>query len=213
MAAALAGTGVQASDAQVWAAVSGSGSLSGPLELHADMNNRWYDNGASHAHFQLRGMLAWRFPSQALLGGGYSYVRTETQAGRVVHEHRLFQQLNLPIASIGKARLTGRTRLEQRRFEELDGVAIRLRQQVSLAIPLDGPSGLRAILSTEPFFLLNAPDGTTAPTGLNQVRSFAGLGIPIMQGVALEAGYMNQFILAGDDRANHVLTIGLSTRF
>jgi hypothetical protein len=211
--ATLSAASAQASDAQIWTAVAGSGSLSGPLELHADMNNRWYDSGASHAHFQLRGMLAWRFPSEALLGGGYSYVRTETAAGRVVHEHRLFQQLNLPIAKLGKARLTARTRLEQRRFEELDGVAFRLRQQIALAVPLKGPEGLRAIVYTEPFFLLNAPGGTSPPTGLNQVRSFAGLRIPVVERVALEAGYLNQYLLPGEDRANHALSLSLSTRF
>lgn len=211
--AALAPAGAAASDAQLWAAVSTSMPLAGPLELHADMNARWFDNASNYGHFQVRGMLGWRVRPQLLLGGGYSYVRSELPSGRTVHEHRLFQQLNMQFAELGRARLTGRTRFEQRSIREADGVALRLRQQVALSIPLEGPPGLRAILNTEPFFLLNAPDGTSPPTGLNQVRSFAGLGIPIAKGVALEAGYMNQFILAGDDRANHILNIGLTTRF
>jgi hypothetical protein len=197
----------------LWTAVAASTSLGGPLELHADMNSRWFDNARDHSHFQVRGMLAWRARPTLLLGGGYSYVRSELASGQVLHEHRLFQQLNVQFAALGAARLTGRTRFEQRSFREVPGVALRLRQQLLLSVPLEGPDGLRAILHTEPFFLLNAPDSISPPTGLNQVRSFAGLGIPLTRGVSLEAGYMNQFILAGDDRANHILNIGLTSRF
>jgi hypothetical protein len=199
-------------DAQVWMSLSTSGSLKGPLELHADVNTRHFDNATHLGHVQLRGLLGWRVSRDVLVGAGYSYVRTESLSGRVAHEHRVFQQLNFPIAKIGDARLVGRTRFEQRMFEEQDGVLLRLRQQIRLNIPLEGPKGLRAILYTEPFFLLNKPV-PNVPTGLNQVRSFAGLGIPLASKVSLEAGYLNQAAATGDRRVNHALSLGLSTSF
>lgn len=199
-------------DAQLWISASTSGSLKGPLELHADINARYFDNASHQGHVQLRGLLGWRFSRDVMLGAGYSYVRTESLSGRVAHEHRIFQQLNFPIATIGDARLVGRTRLEQRMFEGQEGTALRLRQQIRLNIPLEGPKGLRAIVYTEPFFLLNRPV-SGAPTGLNQVRSFAGLGIPLTKGVSLEAGYLNQAIAVGAKPVNHALSLGLNTSF
>lgn len=210
--AALTAAPACAEDAQIWASASTSGSLRGPLELHVDVNARWFDNGAHLGHFQLRGLLGWRFKPELLAGAGYSYVRSETLAGLVAHEHRIFQQLNFPIASIGKARLVGRTRFEQRMFEEQAGMALRLRQQVRLNIPLEGPQGLRAILHTEPYFLLNQPT-PIAPTGFNQIRTFAGLGIPLLGRTALEAGYMNQTFVSGATRTNHAVSLGLGTSF
>jgi hypothetical protein len=200
-------------DAQVWLAMSTNTSIKGPLELHADINTRHSDNARHLGHVQLRGLLGWRFSRELMLGAGYSYVRTEALDGRVAHEHRIFQQLNFPIAGLGNARLVGRTRFEQRLFEERDGVALRLRQQIRLNIPVDGaPKGTRVILYTEPFFLLNEPvPGASA--GLNQVRSFAGLGTPLIKGVTLEVGYLNQAITMGPKPLNHALSVSLGTSF
>lgn len=200
-------------DAQLWLAMSTSGSLKGPLELHADINTRYLDNATHLGHVQLRGLLGWRFSRDVMLGAGYSYVRTEALSGQVAHEHRIFQQLNFPIAKIGDARLVGRARFEQRMFEGRDRVALRLRPQIRLNIPIEGaPKGTRAILYTEPFFLLNEPVAG-ASAGLNQVRSFAGLGTPLVKGVTLEAGYLNQAITMGPKPINHALSLSLSTSF
>lgn len=199
-------------DAQIWLSAGTSGSLAGPLELHADGALRWYDSGAHLGHLQVRGMLAWRFSRSLMLGAGYTYVRNTAVGGRSTHEHRPFQQLNFPIASLGAAQLVGRTRLEQRFFEERSGLTWRLRQQVRLNIPLEGPDGLRAIIHVEPYFVLNRI-GPNLPTGLNQVRSFAGLGIPLGGYTTLEAGYMNQAFAIADRRVNHALSLGLSRGF
>ena len=74
-------------------------------------------------------------------------------------------------------------------------------------MPLTGPVGLKAIIHSEVMALLNSQGST--PAGFNQVRTFAGLSIPLMRNTALEAGYLNQAILPGDDRINHVLSLGL----
>jgi hypothetical protein len=212
LAVALPASADDIDDAQVWLAINAAGSIKGKLEGQFDVNTRHFDNATHLGHVQVRGLLGWRFSKDVLLGAGYSYVYNESQSGRVVEEHRIFQQANFPIARIGKAQLVGRTRLEQRTFSNIDGVALRLRQQVRLNVPLEGPKGLRAIIYTEPFFLLNRPTGS-APTGLNQIRSFAGLGIPVTGNSSLEAGYMNQAIFPGQDRFNHVLNMGFSIRF
>ncbi|WP_199554540.1 DUF2490 domain-containing protein [Sandaracinobacteroides hominis] len=199
-------------DAQLWLSYAASGQLKGELAGYFDTNARFYDNAGHLGHFQLRGGLGWRFAPGAIVGAGYSYVRTESLSGAVAHEHRIFEQASYPIAGIGKARLVGRTRLEHRMFEGSDPVAHRLRQQVRLNIPLHGPKGLQGIVHSEVYFLLNRPINR-APTGFNQIRTFAGLGIPLADTLTLEAGYLNQAIAVGDKPMNHAFSLGLVTRF
>lgn len=195
-------------DAQVWSSISISAPIAGRLTGSFDANTRAYDNASYVGHAQARGFLGWKFSPNFTLGGGYSYVRSENVAGVVSHENRIFQQASYALANWDGIKLTGRTRLEQRMFSNSDGTSHRLRQQIKLTIPLEGPDGLHAIAHTEGYFQLNEkPEGTSK--GLSQIRTFAGLGIPLVKHLVLEAGYLNQAVVAGDKRMNHVLSLGL----
>lgn len=211
--ACLPAKAATAGDTQAWIGLTTRTSLHGPLELHADTNARWIDGMRHVGHIQFRAMLGWRLPSKLLLSGGYSFVRADQLSGETLIEHRPFQQLNLPLGTVGKAQISARTRFEQRLFNSFSGVTYRFRQQVTLTVPIDSASGLEAILETEPFFVLNAPEGTPVPTGFNQIRTFAGVSLPVSPQIAIEAGYLNQHILPGDGQTNHNLSITLATRF
>jgi len=200
-------------DAQVWLSYAANGQISGDLAGSFDVNARFTDTASILGHFQVRGALGWRISQGFIIGGGYSYVRTENNVGRVANEHRIFQQASYPLIRVGTVAFTGRTRLEQRSFEEVDGTAWRLRQQIRATIPLRGPEGLRAIVHTEAFFLLNQLEAALTPTGLNQMRTFAGLGIPLYGKTAVDVGYLNQAAFPGADRYNHALSIGFTTAF
>jgi len=199
-------------DAQVWTSYRASGQIKGDLAGAFDVNVRFTDTASLLGHFQVRGALGWRIRPGFIVGAGYTYVRTESTSGRVANEHRTFQQATYPLFRFDGGAVTGRTRLEQRTLEERDGTAWRLRQQVRVTVPLRGPKGLRAVVHSEAFFLLNQPVGGTE-TGLNQVRTFAGLGIPLFGKTAMETGYLNQAIFPGEDRYIHVLSLGVSTSF
>lgn len=199
-------------DAQVWLSLTATKRLSDSFDAVVDMNSRYFDNAAHYGHFQVRGMIGWKPDDNGLLGVGYSYVWNRSLTGSVVREHRMFQQANYDILTIGKAELVGRTRLEQRWFSNLDGATWRLRQQIRLNVPLQGPKGLKAIVHTEGFVLLSTPAGG-ADEGVNQIRTFAGLGIPMGRHLSLEAGYLNQSVVAGTDRMNHALSLGLGAKF
>ncbi|MBS3960936.1 MAG: DUF2490 domain-containing protein [Sandarakinorhabdus sp.] len=199
-------------DAQLWTSYGGSGQIMGDLAGAFDVNARFTDTASLMGHFQVRGSLGWRISPGFILSSGYSYVRTESTLGRVSNEHRIFQQASHPLISIGTVALTGRTRLEQRMFDDVDRTGWRLRQQVRATVPLRGPEGLRAVFHTEAFFLLNQTVAGV-PAGLNQIRTFAGLGMPLFGTTGMEAGYLNQAIFPGDDRHNHALSIGVSTAF
>lgn len=198
-------------DAQVWVNAAASGKLSESLTAGFDASARFYDNASHLAHVHVRGVLGWTVAKDVQIGAGYAYARGMPRTGDDVQENRIFQQLNFPIATIGKVQFSGRTRLEERFLSNVDGMRLRLRQQVKMTVPLKGPEGLSALVHSEVMLLLNQQGSMAA--GLNQMRTFAGLSIPLRGKTALEAGYMNQAIFAGEDRFNHILSLGVTTRF
>ncbi len=200
-----------ADDAQVWTAIAAAGRVSGDVIWAFDANTRFYDNASYLAHAQVRGLIGLEVAPKVAIGLGYSYVRNENAAGRVTHENRVFQQGTYALFNAGTVKFSGRTRLEQRWFSNVDGVTWRFRQQLKMAIPLEGPKGLQAVVHSEAFFLLNDPSHR-APKGINQVRTFAGLDIPLARDLRLEAGYLNQ-TLTYTNRTNHVLSMGLGAKF
>lgn len=198
-------------DAQVWINAAASGKLSDSLTASFDASARFYDNASYLAQVHVRGVLGWTVAKNVQIGAGYAYARGMPRSGDDIQENRIFQQLNFPIVTLGQMRFSGRTRLEERFFSNVDGMRLRLRQQVKMTVPLKGPDGLSALVHSEVMVLLNRQGSTAA--GLNQMRTFAGLSIPLQGKTALEAGYLNQAIFAGEDRFNHILSLGVTASF
>lgn len=201
-----------ADDAQAWLALAATTKLSDRVDLVLDTNTRLYDNASHYGHFQVRGLIGWKPSDTGMLGVGYSYVWSRDVGAEPVREHRIFQQANYRFLKLGKAELVGRTRLEQRFFSDESGVSVRVRQQVRLNVPLKGPDGLKGIVYTEGLAMLSTP-AEDRGEGINQFRSFAGLGIPLTDTLSMEAGYLNQSIVKGADRMNHILSLGLGAKF
>ena len=102
-----------------------------------------------------------------------------------------------------------RTRLEQRMIEGREDTGWRLRQFVRLQVPIARKGAVQAVAFTEGFFNLNS---TTwgARDGVDQWRTFVGVGLPVGPRMRLEPGYLNQRVFRrGEDRTNHVLSATL----
>lgn len=196
-------------DAQFWTTAAASGPIAGKLVGSVDTTLRFYDNASHLSYVIARGMLGWRLAPGVVAGAGYGYVRNTPEGRPSAHEHQAFQQLAYPVATVAGAKLQGRTRLEQRFFSNDPKTGWRLRQQLKLTVPLDGPTGLKGIVHTEAFVLLRQQG--RSPAGLNQIRTGIGLGIPVTGKTSIEAGYLNQAVLPGDTRFNHVLAVNLVT--
>ena len=107
----------------------------------------------------------------------------------------------------------GRTRTEQRWRENASGTSWRARQMLRGVMPLGKPGAPSAIVTSEVFFEL-ADTRWGVRSGLDQVRTFAGVGIPLKPGLSTEIGYLNQTLI-GRDRPgpNHIAQITLVARF
>ena len=128
-------------------------------------------------------------------------------------EHRFRQQINFDnFAKLGKVKLSGRMRLEQRWREGQPGTAWRLRPQLKASTPLAGR--ITISVSSEAFIDLNNT-GFQRVDDLERMRNAVFITVPLNKKISVDFGYLNQhgFVPNGPDSSDHVLTTGLSASF
>jgi hypothetical protein len=103
--------------------------------------------------------------------------------------------------------------VEHRRLSTGNDTGWRLREMLRYVRPIGTPQRTRALLSVEGFAALNDTDWG-AKAGFDQLRSFAGVEVPIGGTSTLELGYLNQAINdpARRIRMNHVASLALFVR-
>lgn len=211
-AAVLAATPAHADeDRQGWAAIVAQGAVKGDLYLHLEGQARITDDISRAGQWLFRAAGGVRVAPDVTLLAGYAYVPTLPRGGAVQREHRPWQQVQFPIlrGSNGKPVLVNRTRLEQRMVEGRDRTGWRLRQFVRLQLPIARDGAVQAVGYTEGFFNLNATD-FGARRGVDQWRTFVGVGLPVGERLRIEPGYLNQRVFrAGEDRTNHIVNATL----
>ncbi|KQN89795.1 hypothetical protein ASE95_16580 [Sphingomonas sp. Leaf231] len=201
-------------DIQGWAAVTASGAVRGDLFVWLEGQARFTDDLGGGTQFLLRPAIGARIARDAHVVAGYAYVRTDPRGGTLTNEHRPWQQVQFAPVRLGSGAplVISRTRLEQRMVEGRDGTGWRLRQMVRLQVPIGQPGGLQAVATTEGFFNLNNTRWGVRD-GVDQWRTFVGIGFPVMPGARLEPGYLNQRVnRPGADRVNHILSATLFVR-
>ena len=128
-------------------------------------------------------------------------------------EHRLRQQVNFDgFAVIGKVKLSGRIRMEERWREGLPGTAYRLRPQLKASVPIAGKTTLS--VSNETFINLNNT-GFQTVDGLERMRNAIYVSVPLGKKFSVDFGYLNQhsFVPNGPDNSDNVLTAGITANF
>ncbi|MBY8821733.1 DUF2490 domain-containing protein [Sphingomonas colocasiae] len=211
---ALAGPARAEEDIQAWGAIAASGTVSGNLFLWLEGQSRITDEIGGGSQIILRPAIGARIGSDAHAVAGYAYVRTAPASGAVTHEHRPWQQVQfVPVRHAnGMPFIISRTRLEQRMIENRTGTGWRLRQFVRVQLPVAKDGKIQAVAFTEGFFNLNTTSWGMRD-GVDQWRTFMGMGFPVTGRARLEPGYLNQRIFrAGEDRTNHVLSATMFVR-
>lgn len=198
-------------DTNIWLAQTANVDLGKGAVLWLEAQERFTNDASRLGQFLVRPGIGYKLDKTTTVYLGYAYVMTDPVGPAKSHEHRIFQQLSFRLLGDGKGvTVTGRTRFEQRMFENQDGTGWRLRHQLRLTAPLAGK--VRAALWTEPFIGLN--ETTFQRDGLGLWRNFAGVAIPIGKGFTLEPGYLNQYVVrSGPDRIDHTANLTLSTNF
>ena len=144
---------------------------------------------------------------------GYTFDPQYNHGAFRVREHRFRQQVNFDnFAVLGKVKLSGRLRLEERWREGLTGTAWRLRPQLKATAPIAGKVTLS--VSSEAFLDLNNT-AFQRVDGLERMRNAIYVTVPLSKKISIDFGYLNQhgFVPNGPDSNDHVLTTGLSASF
>jgi len=176
---------------------------------YLEFQSRWRSFGESfETAFLPRFALGYALTDQLTVYAGHAVILWDPAQKKPYTEQRPWQQLtwNLPVTGFT---LQSRTRLEER--IQQDNVGMRLREFVKATVPLPGLERVYAAVYDEMFFDLDdTPWGQRR--GFRQNRAFAGAGFRVdaAKHVALEAGYLNQWVdRRNQDKLNHVLALHL----
>ncbi len=202
-------------DTQVWTSVTATTTVAPKLDLTFETHIRSDNSFPELGQLLIRPALTYQLPRGFSATVGYLYFRNDPTAAPATQEHRTWQQIGHRVTGAkARTRLTGRTRLEQRfRVGGRGDTGWRIRQQVRFDTPLTSTTAVKAVVWNETFVGLN-DTVWGARSGLDQTRTFLGIAVPLGQGLTLEPGYLNQFVVrTGPDRMNHVAAVNLFARF
>lgn len=213
----LAPVAAQAGDTQLWTTAIvqgaiGSGTGTQPM-VWMEVQSR-VGNDISHLNqVIIRPGFGLRFGPDFNALFGYQFQRNSPLNGRDTLEHRMYEQLTLPLYRDPEHLLiTTRLRLEQRSIVDAHDLGWRGRAMLRMQAPLHGRGSAGPLLWSEALVGLNDTDWGQRH-GLGQVRAFAGGVIPVSKHLNLEAGYMAQFDRTpGRYRRNNVISLTLNYR-
>jgi hypothetical protein len=201
-------------DEQAWINLTATGPVAEGGVYFIEVQPRIGDGVSRLDALLLRGGVGLKLSPSVTLFQGYAHIVSPVSEGRDVNEERSFQQLNLDLGNIGRARLSSRTRLEQRWRSDGGDMGWRLRELVRVALPVRPDSdAVKAVLYTEGFLALNDTDWG-ARGGFDQLRTFAGLELALPGDASMDVGYLNNVIDRGGGavRMNHVAAVTVTFR-
>ena len=156
------------------------------------------------------GGIGYRYTPNLAFWFGDSWTTTNDPIEGPNHENRIWQQVSWNAINNDSFNISTRTRLEQRKDLNEPEWAARLRQQVTLRVPIKKlKQGYFFVTYDEIFFNLNHPQWVSGQT-VSQNRGFIGIAIPTSKRTSLEVGYLNQFLFGNNsDQMNHFLYLSL----
>lgn len=215
-AAALAAAPVRAEtrhDTQVWQQTVAQGPIKDDLVYILELQPRFGNDASELSQMMIRGAVGVKLSDKVSVYQGYAKVRTRPAGGNETREHRSFQQVNWSLGKPAGIALSSRTRLEQRWLSTGDDTGWRVRQTIRAAVPVKKGSKVALLGWVEGFVALNDTDWG-ARSGLDRVRSFAGLELPLSGKSTVETGYLNQYVKTpvGRDQMDHIFAVNLMLR-
>jgi len=209
---ALAAPASAADDNQLWTGVSATVKLADKWRLSEDVTVRLSDRRDGLYEVESNTLLGYRLNKTVTAWGGYTHDSNYSAGHFTVMEHRAREQVTFDnVAKLGRGRLSGRVRLEQRWREGIDGTGWRVRPYLKYTLPLRPGGRTALVLSSEPFFNLNRTSFQRSD-GFDRVRNLIAVTTPITKNITAEIGYLNQYtsVRHGPDTDDHVASVVLS---
>lgn len=150
---------------------------------------------------------------QLALGYAFSPVFYDDPANADVVEQRVWEQASTS-HRFGRLGVATRSRLEERMRSRGQGqgdTELRLRERLRVAVALGSARRMSWVASDELLFFFNDSSFESRP-GFSENRAFTGLSYRADEHLAVELGYLHQFVggRVGTHRSNHVLSTSIS---
>jgi len=180
------------------------------VTIRLEAQERYTDGASRLGQLLLRPAIGTQVSDDVSVFAGYAYVFTDPEGPASSNEHRIFQEVTIRLFHRDGTKITSRNRLEQRFFEEVDGMGLRYRNQIQLKTRISEKNSFVAY--TEPFIELN--ESAVQNGGFRVWRNFVGVSAPIGDKLSLTPGYHNQYSFrAGEDRVQHIVNVTVSGQF
>lgn len=212
LAAAAAGPAQATEDEQIWTTASATVKLADKWRLSQEVTARFSDNRNGLYEIESNTLLGYKITDNVTLWGGYTHDPQYAGGDFTVLERRAREQITIDnLAKIGRGKLSGRLRMEQRWRENIDGTGWRARPYVKFSLPLRKGGKTALVLSNETFINLNTTSFQRTE-GLDRMRNLIAISTPLTKTMNIEAGYLNQhgFVRDGEDTSDHVASVSLS---
>jgi hypothetical protein len=212
LAAAAAGPAHATDDEQVWTGATATVKLSPKWRLSQEVVARFSDTRKGLYEIESNTLLGYKITDSVTLWAGYTHDPQYVGGDFTVLERRAREQTTIDnFATIGRGKLSGRLRMEQRWRENTDGTGWRARPYVKFSLPLRKGGKTALVLSNETFINLNTTSFQRTE-GLDRMRNLIAINTPLTKTMNLEAGYLNQhgFVRNGEDTSDHVASLSLS---
>ncbi|WP_137785323.1 DUF2490 domain-containing protein [Sphingomonas sp. 3P27F8] len=202
-------------DEAIWVNATVMGRIDGGLVFFAEVQPRIVEGASRLGQVIYRPAIGWQFSNAVTAYQGYArVVEPHKDGGEARIEDRLFQQITWNVGKIGSLEVQSRTRLEQRWRSDAEGMSLRVREMLRFEYPLaDAERRVAALGWVEGFAgLKSARWGGVS--GFDQLRTFAGLEIPLPGKSTIEAGYLNQtrHVRGGQSDMSHIASLTLFVR-
>src|SRR5437763_5741184 len=131
------------SDSQLWTNGVVNVKLGDHWRVSEEMTGRWSDKRNGLYEVEANTLLGYRFNKVVTLWAGYTHNPQYSAGHFTIMEHRAREQVNFDgFAQLGKGKLTGRIRTEQRWRSGLKGTGWRVRPYLKYSLPIAGKTAL-----------------------------------------------------------------------
>jgi len=198
-------------DFNIWTGQFVTVDISDDVFIRGEAQERFTNDADRLGQLLLRSLVGYKVNDKVSIGAGYAYILTDPVGPVEVNEHRFYQELNIRlIETAGGITLDSRNRFEQRTFEEDGELALRFRAFVQLRVPITDNN--KFVAYTEPLIALN--ETPLQRDGVGLWRNFAGVSLPVAQGIEVVPGYLNQQVFReGEDRTDLVANVNAFMKF
>ena len=197
-------------DFNVWLGQFATIDANEEVYVRLEAQERFTNDADRLGQLLLRSLIAYRISDKVNIGVGYAFILTDPVGPVQINEHRFYQEFNIRLIDAEGITLDSRNRLEQRTFEEDDQTAWRFRPFLQLRVPITSTN--KFVAYTEPFIALN--ETPVQRDGIGAWRNFVGVSVPIVAGVEVVPGYLNQTVFRdGENRMDHIANVNLFMNF